>query len=62
MTASSIGRTMARKEVTRIGNDVREHPRYSVDEPANYPGIPCSTMHHWSACTIGSQTRFDQLG
>ncbi len=51
MTASSIGRTMARKEVIRIGGDVREHPRYSVDEAAKYRGIPCSTRHSWVLAT-----------
>ncbi len=39
--------TMALKKVVRIGGDVREHPRYSLDDAAHFLRIPLSTMKAW---------------
>jgi uncharacterized protein (DUF433 family)/transposase-like protein len=42
------GWAMARKKIVReSGDDVREHPRYSVDEAADYLGIPSATLYRW---------------
>lgn len=38
---------MGRKKIIRTGGDVREHPRYSVNEAAAYLSIPSSTLHSW---------------
>jgi uncharacterized protein (DUF433 family) len=38
---------MALKKVIRIGGDVREHPRYSLEDAAHYLRIPVSTMKAW---------------
>jgi uncharacterized protein (DUF433 family) len=39
---------MALKKIVRIGGDVREHPRYSLDEAARYLRIPRSTLTAWT--------------
>lgn len=39
---------MPGKKVLRLGGDVREHPRYSIEEAASYLHIPSSTMHAWT--------------
>jgi uncharacterized protein (DUF433 family) len=41
------GAEMALKKVIRIGGDVREHPRYSLEDAAHYLRIPLSTMKAW---------------
>jgi len=41
------GAAMALKKVIRIGGDVREHPRYSMEDAAHYLRIPLSTMKAW---------------
>ncbi len=38
---------MARKKVVRVDGDVREHPRYSVNEAADYLGVSPTTLHRW---------------
>lgn len=38
---------MSRKRIVRVHGDVREHPRYSVNEAASYLDIPSSTLHSW---------------
>jgi uncharacterized protein (DUF433 family) len=38
---------MALKKIIRIGGDVREHPRYSLEDAAHYLRIPLSTMKAW---------------
>jgi uncharacterized protein (DUF433 family) len=38
---------MALKKLVRIGGDVREHPRYSLEDAAQYLRIPLSTMKAW---------------
>jgi uncharacterized protein (DUF433 family) len=38
---------MALKKVVRIGGDVREHPRYSLEDAAHILRIPLSTMKAW---------------
>src|SRR5438552_1698152 len=40
--------TMARTRITRLDGDVREHPRYSIEEAASYLHIPLSTMKAWT--------------
>jgi uncharacterized protein (DUF433 family) len=39
---------MARRKVIRFRGDVREHPRYSLDEAARYLRIPPSTLRAWT--------------
>ena len=39
---------MSRKRIVRLGGDVREHPRYSIEEAATYLKIPASTMKAWT--------------
>lgn len=39
--------SMARTKVIRIGGDVREHPRYSLEDAAHFLHIPLSTMKAW---------------
>ena len=39
---------MARKKVVRTGGDVREHPRYSIEEAARDLRIPISTLAAWT--------------
>ena len=48
MRLTGNGHTMARKKVIRISGDVREHPRYSIDEAARYLRIPLSTLSAWT--------------
>jgi uncharacterized protein (DUF433 family) len=61
------GRTMARRKVVRIGGDVREHPRYSIEDVARYLHIPLSTMkawcrgQHYTLSKSGRTRHFDQL-
>lgn len=38
---------MPNKKVIRLGGDVREHPRYSIEEAASYLHVPASTMKAW---------------
>jgi uncharacterized protein (DUF433 family) len=38
---------MARVKIIRTVGDVREHPRYSVEDAARYLRIPLSTMRAW---------------
>lgn len=38
---------MPKKRLLRLVGDVREHPRYSVDEAAAYLHIPASTLKAW---------------
>lgn len=38
---------MARKKVERTVDDVREYPSYSIDEAANYIGVPPRTLRSW---------------
>src|SRR5438046_2702312 len=40
--------TVARKRITRFDGDIREHPRYSIEEAAAYLHIPLSTMKAWT--------------
>jgi len=42
------GRRMARKKVIRTSGDVREHPRYSLEEAAHYLRMPLSTLKAWT--------------
>ena len=59
--------TMARKKVVRISGDVREHPRYSLDEAARFLHIPLSTLSAWTRgqnymhSGSGKQRRFDPV-
>jgi uncharacterized protein (DUF433 family) len=39
---------VARRKLTRLAGDVREHPRYSVEEAAAYLRIPVSTLSAWT--------------
>jgi uncharacterized protein (DUF433 family) len=41
------GESMALKKVVRIGGDVREHPRYSLEDASHFLRIPLSTMKAW---------------
>ncbi len=41
------GWKMARKQQTRVSGDLREYPRYSIEEAARYLGIPESTLNSW---------------
>jgi hypothetical protein len=38
---------MPAKKVIRFAGDVREHPRYSIEEAASYLHVPASTMKAW---------------
>jgi uncharacterized protein (DUF433 family) len=38
---------MARKKVERTEDDVREYPSYSIDEVAEYIGVPKRTLRSW---------------
>jgi len=38
---------MPSKKVLRLAGDVREHPRYSIEEAASYLHVPASTMKAW---------------
>jgi uncharacterized protein (DUF433 family) len=38
---------MPKKRIPRFTGDVREHPRYSIEEAADYLHIPPSTMKAW---------------
>jgi len=38
---------MARKKLERTQDDVREYPSYSIDEVAEYIGVPARTMRSW---------------
>lgn len=38
---------MGRKQQTRVSGDLREYPRYSIEEAAHYLGIPKTTMKQW---------------
>lgn len=38
---------MARRKVVRTAGDVRQHPRYSIFEAAEYLRIPASTLKAW---------------
>lgn len=38
---------MARRKLVRTAGDVREHPRYSILEAAEYLHIPASTLKAW---------------
>ena len=38
---------MARKHITRLSGDILEHPRYSIEEAAQYLRIPRSTLRAW---------------
>jgi len=40
--------TVARRRITRYEGDIREHPRYSIEEAADYLRIPHSTMKAWT--------------
>jgi uncharacterized protein (DUF433 family) len=39
---------MSRKHITRFSGDVREHPRYSIEEAAGYLRIPHTTLLAWT--------------
>jgi uncharacterized protein (DUF433 family) len=58
---------MARRKVLRVGGDVREHPRYSLEEAARLLRIPLSTLTAWTRgqnYTIGKtgkRRRFDPV-
>ena len=58
---------MARSKILRMNGDVREHPRYSVEDAARYLHIPISTMRAWVSGykrrnrTTGKVRRFDPL-
>ena len=41
------GTEMALKKIVRIGGDVREHPRFSLEDAAHFLRIPLSTMKAW---------------
>lgn len=43
-----ISTAMARTRLTRFSGDVREHPRYSIEDAANYLHIPVSTLAAWT--------------
>jgi uncharacterized protein (DUF433 family) len=38
---------MGRKRIVRSYGDVREHPRYSIEEASGYLNIPASTLKAW---------------
>ncbi len=38
---------MARKKIERTQEDVREYPSYSIDEVADYIGVPKRTLRSW---------------
>lgn len=38
---------MGRKQTERVGGDLRDYPRYSTSEAAEYLGIPESTVKAW---------------
>lgn len=40
---------MSRKRIVRVDGDVREHPRYSVNEAASYLDIAPTTLRRWIA-------------
>lgn len=39
---------MGRKQQSRVGGDLREYPRYSIEEAARYLRIPLSTLKAWT--------------
>jgi len=39
---------MGRKQTLRMGGDLREYPRYSIEEAAAYLRIPVSTLKSWT--------------
>lgn len=41
------GWAMARKKIERTQEDVREYPSYSIDEVAEYIGVPKRTLRSW---------------
>jgi uncharacterized protein (DUF433 family) len=45
---TALDRFMGRKRLFRISGDVREHPRYSVQEAAEYLHMPASTLKAWT--------------
>src|SRR5882757_9421263 len=47
MVAKENGRAMARKKVERTEDDVRDYPSYSIDEVAEYLGVPKRTLRSW---------------
>lgn len=46
-TVSEITGEMPKKRLIRYGGDIREHPRYSVEEVALYLRVPASTLKAW---------------
>jgi uncharacterized protein (DUF433 family) len=44
---SYSGDRMARKKIERTQDDIREYPSYSIDEVAEYIGVPKSTLRSW---------------
>jgi uncharacterized protein (DUF433 family) len=47
MVANESGRAMARKKAERTEDDVRDYPSYSIDEVAEYLGVPKRTLRSW---------------
>jgi uncharacterized protein (DUF433 family) len=47
MITKESGKAMARKKVERTENDVRDYPSYSIDEVAEYLGVPKRTLRSW---------------
>lgn len=42
------GQKIGRKQTLRWSGDLREYPRYSIEEAATYLGIPVSTLKSWT--------------
>ena len=38
---------MARNKIERVQQDVREYPSYSIEEVADYIGVPKRTLRSW---------------
>lgn len=44
---TALGHFMGRKRIFRTSGDLREHPRYSIQEASEYIHIPASTLKAW---------------
>lgn len=52
------GRAIGRRQQVRLGGDLRDYPRYSIEEAARYLKIPVSTLTSW----VRGYTRINRNG